>query len=70
MSFNKLGLSDPVMRGVDAAGYDTPTEIQAGAIPPALSGRDVIGQASTGTGKHESNAPISVLHDAELEIRR
>lgn len=51
MTFEKLGLSEPVMRGVRAAGYTVPTEIQALAIPPALSGGDVIGRAKTGSGK-------------------
>ena len=51
MSFDNLGLSASVMRAVHAAGYETPTEIQANAIPPALSGQDVIGRAKTGSGK-------------------
>jgi ATP-dependent RNA helicase RhlE len=51
MTFENLGLSEPVMRGVRAAGYSVPTEIQALAIPPALSGGDVIGRAKTGSGK-------------------
>jgi len=51
MSFNTLGLSAPVMRAVHAAGYETPTEIQQRAIPPVLSGDDVIGRAKTGSGK-------------------
>jgi len=51
MSFDNLGLSASVMRAVHAAGYETPTEIQAQAIPPVLSGADVIGRAKTGSGK-------------------
>ncbi len=51
MLFAKLGLSDPLLRGVHASGYTTPTEIQSEAIPAALSGQDVIGCAQTGTGK-------------------
>lgn len=51
MSFDKLGLSASAMRAVHAAGYETPTEIQAQAIPPVLSGADVIGRAKTGSGK-------------------
>ncbi len=51
MTFEKLGLSEPVMRGVRAAGYLVPTEIQALAIPLALHGGDVIGRAKTGSGK-------------------
>ena len=51
MSFTIMGLSDPVLRGVQASGYETPTEIQSQAIPTALEGRDIIGCAQTGTGK-------------------
>jgi len=51
MPFTKLGLSDPLLRGVLASGYTTPTEIQSEAIPAALSGQDIIGCAQTGTGK-------------------
>ncbi len=51
MKFNELGLSEKVLNAVEAAGYDTPTPIQAQAIPEALQGRDVLGIAQTGTGK-------------------
>jgi len=51
MKFNELGLSEKVLRAVEASGYDTPTPIQEQAIPYALQGRDVLGIAQTGTGK-------------------
>ena len=51
MKFNELGLSEKVLNAVEAAGYDTPTPIQAEAIPYALERRDVLGIAQTGTGK-------------------
>ena len=51
MSFADLGLSDSLLRAVADAGYDTPTPIQKGAIPPVLMGKDLIGIAQTGTGK-------------------
>ena len=51
MKFNELGLSEKVLNAVEASGYDTPTPIQAQAIPYALQGRDVLGIAQTGTGK-------------------
>lgn len=50
-SFNELGLSPQVMRGIDELGFTELFPIQAEAIPSLLEGRDVIGQAQTGTGK-------------------
>ncbi|MCK0142461.1 DEAD/DEAH box helicase [Aliiroseovarius sp. F20344] len=52
--FSDLKLSPKVLKAVDEAGYESPTPIQAGAIPPALEGRDVLGIAQTGTGKTAS----------------
>ncbi len=52
--FSELNLSPKVLKAIDEAGYETPTPIQAGAIPPALEGRDVLGIAQTGTGKTAS----------------
>ncbi len=49
--FSDLNLNPKVLKAIDEAGYTTPTPIQAGAIPPALEGRDVLGIAQTGTGK-------------------
>ena len=54
IKFADLKLSPKVLKAVEAAGYETPTPIQAGAIPPALEGRDVLGIAQTGTGKTAS----------------
>ena len=51
MSFDSLGLAEPLLRAVHEAGYTTPTPIQAQAIPAVLSGGDVMGGAQTGTGK-------------------
>src|ERR1700752_4719010 len=51
MSFSHLGLSEKVLSAVAAAGYSTPTPIQAQAIPHILARRDVLGIAQTGTGK-------------------
>ncbi len=50
-SFEELGLSEVMLASLKQARYDTPTPIQAGLIPLALQGLDVIGQARTGTGK-------------------
>ena len=51
MPFTSLGLSDPVLDAVAKQGYDTPTPIQAQAIPAVISGEDVMGAALTGTGR-------------------
>ena len=49
--FTDLNLGPKVLKAIGEAGYETPTPIQAGAIPAALEGRDVLGIAQTGTGK-------------------
>lgn len=51
MSFSSLGLSELLLRAVSEKGYDTPSPIQAQAIPAVLSGKDVMAAAQTGTGK-------------------
>jgi superfamily II DNA/RNA helicase len=51
MMFSALGLSPKVLDAVAAAGFSTPTPIQAGAIPPAIERKDVLGLAQTGSGK-------------------
>ncbi|MFT7585271.1 MAG: ATP-dependent RNA helicase RhlE [Cellvibrionaceae bacterium] len=51
MSFDQFNLDSRLVRGVQDAGYKTPTPIQEQAIPKVLSGRDVLGLAQTGTGK-------------------
>ena len=50
-SFAELGLAAPILQAVQQAGYETPSPIQAQSIPPLLAGRDLLGQAQTGTGK-------------------
>ncbi|MEQ1637343.1 MAG: DEAD/DEAH box helicase [Methylococcales bacterium] len=50
-SFNNLALSEPVLKALKDVGYETPSPIQAQIIPFILDGRDVLGQAQTGTGK-------------------
>ena len=51
MTFQSLGLSQPVLQALELKGYDTPTPIQMQSIPTVLSGRDLLGIAQTGTGK-------------------
>ena len=50
-TFAGLGLTPPLVQALTALGYEEPTPIQREAIPPLLAGRDVLGQAATGTGK-------------------
>ncbi|KAG6865626.1 ribosomal RNA processing protein [Blastosporella zonata] len=50
-TFKSLGLIDPLLQALDQVGYKAPTEIQVESLPHALEGRDIIGVASTGSGK-------------------
>jgi len=69
MTFEQLGLSQPVLQALDLKGYNTPTPIQAQAIPPVLEGRDLLGIAQTGTGKTAAFMLPSIdrLRDAERQ---
>ena len=49
--FEELGITGPVLKAIRDLGYETPSPIQAATIPTLLAGRDVVGQAQTGTGK-------------------
>lgn len=51
MKFTELGLSKPLLDAIQAQGYDTPSPVQAQAIPAVLTGQDVMAAAQTGTGK-------------------
>jgi ATP-dependent RNA helicase RhlE len=51
LSFNDLGIAEPLQRALNAEGYTHPTPIQQQAIPVLLQGRDLLGLAQTGTGK-------------------
>jgi ATP-dependent RNA helicase RhlE len=51
MSFESLGLSDPLLKAIEKKGYTTPSPIQEKCIPVVLQGRDVLASAQTGTGK-------------------
>ena len=53
-SFADIGLDEKILSALEASGYTHPTPIQAGAIPPALERKDVLGIAQTGTGKTAS----------------
>ena len=51
LSFAELGLPAPLLKALHSVGYETPSPIQAASIPALMTGRDIIGQAQTGTGK-------------------
>jgi ATP-dependent RNA helicase RhlE len=61
MSFESLGLAEPLVRAVRQQGYTRPTPIQSQAIPAILSGADVMGGAQTGTGK-TAGFTLPLLH--------
>jgi len=50
-TFDRLGLGEPLLKAIADVGYETPSPIQQKTIPLLLGGRDVVGQAQTGTGK-------------------
>ncbi|MBI5717132.1 MAG: DEAD/DEAH box helicase [Burkholderiales bacterium] len=61
MNFSDLGLAEPLLRAVHEQGYETPTPIQAQAIPAVLKGGDLMGGAQTGTGK-TAGFTLPMLH--------
>jgi ATP-dependent RNA helicase RhlE len=61
MNFSDLGLAEPLLRAVREQGYDTPTPIQAQAIPAVLKGGDLMAGAQTGTGK-TAGFTLPMLH--------
>jgi len=69
--FTELNLSERTMKAINEMPYDTMTEIQARAIPPALAGRDVLGAAKTGSGKTLSFLipAIEMLHSLRFKPR-
>jgi ATP-dependent RNA helicase RhlE len=69
LSFAALGLSEPLLRALDAAELTVPTPIQAQAIPHLLAGRDALGIAQTGTGKTAAFGLPLLQHLAALEGR-
>jgi len=82
--FRELGLNDQILADLAAMGYSTPTPIQAEAIPTVLAGKDMIGQAQTGTGKtaafvlpllqklyqHEGAGPVGLVLCPTRELAR
>ena len=67
-SFSELGLSAPVLEALTSIGYETPSPIQAEMIPFVMEGRDVLGQAQTGTGKTAAFA-LPILSQIDTKIK-
>ncbi len=69
MSFEKLGLIEPILKSIKQKGYLNPTSIQEQSIPVILQGKDVFGMAQTGTGKTAAFAiPIlQILHQQKKD---
>jgi len=67
-TFKSLGLSTPLLETLSQLGYEAPTPIQARTIPALLAGRDLIGQAQTGTGKTAAFA-LPILQQLDLKSK-
>ena len=67
-AFRQLALNEPLLKALDEVGYETPTPIQAETIPLLLEGRDVLGQAQTGTGKTAAFA-LPLLATLDLKLK-
>ncbi|GLS82317.1 DEAD/DEAH box helicase [Paraferrimonas haliotis] len=67
VTFRDLGLADPILQALEQLGYETPTPIQSASITPLQQGKDLLGQAQTGTGKTGAFAlPLLTRVDAKL----
>ncbi len=69
LSFTSLDLKPAILQAVTDSGYTSPSEIQAQSIPHLLAGKDIIGQAQTGTGKTAAFA-LPILCNIELSLKR
>ena len=67
-SFQALGLPSDLIQALEDVGYETPSPIQLGAIPPLLEGKDLLGHAPTGTGKTAAFA-LPLLANIDLDSR-
>jgi len=67
--FAQLGLSQPILKALAAENYETPTPIQAKAIPAVMAGHDIVGLAQTGTGKTAAFA-LPILHALSEDRRK
>ena len=66
MTFDELGLKSELLQSIKYAGFTTPSPIQAQAIPVVIAGRDMVGQAHTGTGKTAAFS-LPALHNMKLD---
>ena len=66
--FNELGLSEPLLKAVDKMGFEEASPIQTAVIPAILTGRDVVGQSSTGSGKTAAFA-IPAIERVDPQVR-
>jgi ATP-dependent RNA helicase DeaD len=69
LTFAQLSLAPELLRALDEAGYERPSPIQAECVPALLAGRDVLGQAQTGTGKTAAFA-LPLLQQLDLVDKR
>jgi ATP-dependent RNA helicase DeaD len=67
LHFTDLALPESLLKGLSDVGYESPSPIQAATIPPLLQGRDLVGQAQTGTGKTAAFA-LPIL--AKLDLKK
>ena len=67
-TFESLGLTKEVLRVIQDVGYEIPSAIQSAAIPPLLEGRDILGQAQTGSGKTAAFA-LPLLSNIDIKNR-
>jgi len=62
MTFKDLNITEPILKAIEEKGYTSPTPIQVKAIPAALTGKDILGCAQTGTGKTAAFAIPIIQH--------
>jgi len=68
VKFDQLGLSKEILKAIEGMGFEYPSEIQAETIPTILEGKDIVGQAPTGTGKTAAYA-APIIQKLDLECR-
>lgn len=66
-TFKDLNLTDNILQGIEQMGFETPTPVQKQCIPPLLDGKDVVGQAQTGTGKTAAFG-IPIVQQTDVSI--